>query len=705
MVYDISGNLIGDMHWRDTSEVQEGDELELESGVLVQVEDYVERKDANLDGLLVDHSQRSNKTKSPMRASVGTGGSMPTQFMSSQPRSQGQSQVGTGRMKTLNELLGTKRPQIGRVAPQFMKSPYEQKHATMSSAAVSDRTPKVQMNDSKQKISQVRPSSTMRGNSRKGLEPTTATRRSRGLDKDDLCNSSASMKNHFQRFHPSKWTQDTTHETPSKRGNDLLCQISSSNGSISVEQPLQSGDKDASQEEFPQNAVSPTIMDLEDNRGNCTTDIEDTLGLSQWDMLAATSTAGDDPQTGREPPREEFLLYDANAPKASNAFPRFNQYEHQQKHSNFKRPIPTENLTEKLRLAREPPRKKFMLGSGMIEREGGPKKIDHDRTSTSDKINDSEKSKPERQRKRRLSGPWEEHSHDGAGFTQDETLFFDEDIFTEHSSTLRTGSMNSEPREAPLNVAPQRLFRQSPSPSSPAKKQANNNRLKLAPDKPRKKLIFQDLSNHVLEKNRSIPSSASEGTAGFSSASMVASDPKAFDLRRFNQPKTAKEPESPQKPTTTIHDFFKSQTSKTDRPQNDGSTHAEIVEEITKGNLHEREIKRPRLHCQDTRTTPTNPPQQNGINQTKTKPAPNIPTHATSRQTSLASFVGKRDSPIPEESDVDDDDDDNYHEINRTEEQGPWTRESMFLFDWWPPGREKPSLVRAEESTANPVPE
>src|SRR6266702_6934698 len=41
MVYDVPRNFIGDTHWKETMELQEGDELTLEKGVLVEVAEAV----------------------------------------------------------------------------------------------------------------------------------------------------------------------------------------------------------------------------------------------------------------------------------------------------------------------------------------------------------------------------------------------------------------------------------------------------------------------------------------------------------------------------------------------------------------------------------------------------------------------------------------------------------------------------------------
>ncbi|KAH6674662.1 hypothetical protein B0J14DRAFT_587827 [Halenospora varia] len=53
MVYDERANFVGDTHWREDSELEEGEELELDrGGILVQVAEYVEKKDQDLTELM-----------------------------------------------------------------------------------------------------------------------------------------------------------------------------------------------------------------------------------------------------------------------------------------------------------------------------------------------------------------------------------------------------------------------------------------------------------------------------------------------------------------------------------------------------------------------------------------------------------------------------------------------------------------------------
>ncbi|PYI14481.1 hypothetical protein BO99DRAFT_485140 [Aspergillus violaceofuscus CBS 115571] len=60
MAYDTSGNFIGDLHWRQDAAVQDGDELELDRGVLVQVCEAVGRSETDLGAPQPQQSMRSS---------------------------------------------------------------------------------------------------------------------------------------------------------------------------------------------------------------------------------------------------------------------------------------------------------------------------------------------------------------------------------------------------------------------------------------------------------------------------------------------------------------------------------------------------------------------------------------------------------------------------------------------------------------------
>jgi len=122
MVYDVPRNFIGDSHFAQGQEPQEGDELELEKGcVLVQVADVLAKTDTDLTELL-----QSRERKSPHK---GAHSSSPANMLSpmrsrafSRSSASGPSQY--QKHKSLNALLGTPKGRVGKaVLPA--KSPFE----------------------------------------------------------------------------------------------------------------------------------------------------------------------------------------------------------------------------------------------------------------------------------------------------------------------------------------------------------------------------------------------------------------------------------------------------------------------------------------------------------------------------------------------------------------------------------------------------
>ena len=118
MVYDVPRNFIGDSHWREDIIIQDGDELQLEKGVLVQCGDAIGRLVQDLTPLFEKRRQvpeRSPRYLTPPRASlVPTEGAIevPTRHL---------------RPKSLNALLGLPRGKYGR-AILSSKSPYQECH-------------------------------------------------------------------------------------------------------------------------------------------------------------------------------------------------------------------------------------------------------------------------------------------------------------------------------------------------------------------------------------------------------------------------------------------------------------------------------------------------------------------------------------------------------------------------------------------------
>lgn len=109
MVFDDQGNFVGDLHWRQEETIQDGDELELDKGVLIQVGESVEKTETDLSPLF---ERRKASQTSPSQPSQSQTRNFPTR--SSQPSSQPS--------RSLNDLLGIRRTPIER-----FRSPHEQR--------------------------------------------------------------------------------------------------------------------------------------------------------------------------------------------------------------------------------------------------------------------------------------------------------------------------------------------------------------------------------------------------------------------------------------------------------------------------------------------------------------------------------------------------------------------------------------------------
>jgi hypothetical protein len=114
MVYDVPRNFIGDMHYRQGDQVEDGDELQLEKGVLVQVGESIGRAEQDVSEIIA--KRRTDEHSSPIASHV-----LPASL-----RTRNTAHSSQLRPKSLNALLGINRTPIGRaVLPA--KSPFELK--------------------------------------------------------------------------------------------------------------------------------------------------------------------------------------------------------------------------------------------------------------------------------------------------------------------------------------------------------------------------------------------------------------------------------------------------------------------------------------------------------------------------------------------------------------------------------------------------
>ncbi|CAF9936252.1 MAG: hypothetical protein ALECFALPRED_006744 [Alectoria fallacina] len=115
MVYDVSRNYIGDMHWREDEILQDGDEFKLDRGILIQVGEATGSVEQDLTGLF------EKRKKAPEVAVIEEISHQSAAALEARPTTVQPSQL---RPKTLNALLGTPKGRIGRAALPT-KSPHE----------------------------------------------------------------------------------------------------------------------------------------------------------------------------------------------------------------------------------------------------------------------------------------------------------------------------------------------------------------------------------------------------------------------------------------------------------------------------------------------------------------------------------------------------------------------------------------------------
>ncbi|CAG8044164.1 unnamed protein product [Penicillium salamii] len=132
MVYDDQGNFVGDHHWRSSDEVQDGDEMELDKGVLIEVCENVGTTETDITNL---YEKKRSSQGSPQNRELGSQVVRPSTATST-PRYGGSSQS----FRSLNDLLGIKKTPVNPLA-----SPYEQRNSAQAvPRTVEQRAPKRQ---------------------------------------------------------------------------------------------------------------------------------------------------------------------------------------------------------------------------------------------------------------------------------------------------------------------------------------------------------------------------------------------------------------------------------------------------------------------------------------------------------------------------------------------------------------------------------
>lgn len=120
MVTDQARNHIGDTYWKDINELQEGDELSLDKGVLVEVAEAMGITQTDLTSVV---AKKKDPPKEPLARPTHSVSTRPFQLPTSVAPSNVARMGAQLRHKSLNTLLGTPKGPVGKAVP--MKSPYE----------------------------------------------------------------------------------------------------------------------------------------------------------------------------------------------------------------------------------------------------------------------------------------------------------------------------------------------------------------------------------------------------------------------------------------------------------------------------------------------------------------------------------------------------------------------------------------------------
>ena len=150
MVYENpSRNYIGDQHWREDEVLQDGDELQLDRPVLVQVGEVIGKSETDLTELL-------DKRRRPKDIPLVEAADQPqleqrSTYAASTPATAQQAvrQTSQLRPKTLNALLGTPKGPIGRASIPT-KSPHQIRYGYENENSVDDRASKRRRTDNQE---------------------------------------------------------------------------------------------------------------------------------------------------------------------------------------------------------------------------------------------------------------------------------------------------------------------------------------------------------------------------------------------------------------------------------------------------------------------------------------------------------------------------------------------------------------------------
>lgn len=132
MVYDERGNSVGDMHWHGEYDFGEGEEVQLDrGGVIVQVEDLVERKETDLSELVDKRVQEKQQRQMQQLARSGASGAVPPRSLP-RPPIVAPDRAQPPRHRPLHHVIGTPTGHHGKaLVPK--ESPFEQRQQAAES--------------------------------------------------------------------------------------------------------------------------------------------------------------------------------------------------------------------------------------------------------------------------------------------------------------------------------------------------------------------------------------------------------------------------------------------------------------------------------------------------------------------------------------------------------------------------------------------
>ncbi|KAL8645050.1 MAG: hypothetical protein Q9210_006925, partial [Variospora velana] len=147
MVYDVPRNFIGDTFWRESQALQDGDDLELEKGILVQVGEQVDKTVTDLSGLLEKRTPKRPVAEDPRESQVRerscqiVARNQAGSAIRPAAERQFEAPFAQLRPKSLNALLGRPRGPVGRAAVPT-RSPAELRNDQENGFVGGERSPK-----------------------------------------------------------------------------------------------------------------------------------------------------------------------------------------------------------------------------------------------------------------------------------------------------------------------------------------------------------------------------------------------------------------------------------------------------------------------------------------------------------------------------------------------------------------------------------